>query len=376
MAGILVGIGFGIAAFTLLWWNEGRAVRETRSLDEGAGLVVSVGTDRVDPANQGRLIHLSGVVRPLEPLAETDFGWTVSALGLRREVEMYQWHERRETKERKTLGGGTETVTEYRYETKWSDEAIDSSGFADPAGHANPGALPFASHRQSVERAGLGAFELGAPLVERFDDWQRYLPPDDLAPPAGFRRTSEGYHRGDDPGKPKVGDVRIRFERVPEGRYSIVGQQLGTGIGPYMSRAGNAILLVESGERAAEAMFASAHQRNTILTWALRAAGFFALFIGIGFVLKPLAVVADVLPLVGTLVAKGIGLVSFVLALFLGLVTVGIAWVSHRPLLGGGLIVLAIAATLLLRRRRDAGSIDAMAPPTPPPFGPPPPPPV
>lgn len=375
LAGILVGIGFAIVAFILLWWNEGRAVRETRSLDEGAGLVLAVGTDRVDPANQGRLIHVSGVVRPLAPLAEPDFGWTLSALGLRREVEMYQWHERRESRERKTLGGGTETVTEYRYEAKWSDSAIDSSSFEHPATHPNPGALPFASRRQPVERAGLGAFELGPALVERFDAWEGFAPPDDVAPPEGFRRTGEGYYRGKDPDRPEVGDVRIRFERVPEGPYSIIGQQAGAGIHAYPSRAGNAILLVESGRHSAEAMFASAHQRNTLITWALRVAGFFALFVGIGLVLKPLSVVADVVPLVGTLVGKGIGLVSFVLALFLGLSTVGVAWVAHRPLLGGTLIALAIGATVLLRRRRGAIPAAAVSgPPTPPPFSPPPPP--
>lgn len=372
IAGVLVGLGFCIAAFVLLWWNEGRAVRETRSLDEGASLVASVGTERVDAALQGKLIHVSGLVRPLEPLVEPDFGWSIPALGLRRDVEMYQWHERRETRERKTLGGGTETVTEYRYERKWSDEAIDSSRFEHPEGHANPGALPFPSVRRTVERAALGAYELGPALVERFDAWERFAPPSDAAPPAGFRATADGYHRGADAGSPQVGDVRIRFERVPEGRYSIVGRQAGSGIDAYPSEAGNAILLVESGERTAEAMFKAAHQRNTMLTWALRAGGFFALFIGIGLALKPLSVVADVVPLVGTLVAKGIGLVSFVLALFLGLTTVGIAWVSHRPLLGGALIALAVGATLLLRRR---GAVAMPAtPPMPPPFTPPPPP--
>ena len=37
--GVLVGLLFFVLAFPLLWFNEGRAVRTARSLEEGAGSV-------------------------------------------------------------------------------------------------------------------------------------------------------------------------------------------------------------------------------------------------------------------------------------------------------------------------------------------------
>ena len=40
-------------------WNEGRAVRTAESLEEGAGAVVSVPADAVDPGNEGKLVHVS-----------------------------------------------------------------------------------------------------------------------------------------------------------------------------------------------------------------------------------------------------------------------------------------------------------------------------
>ena len=62
---ILVGFILLIACVFLLFWNEGRSVKTYRALVEGAGLVVSVGNDNVDPANEGKLVHISGPVKPV-----------------------------------------------------------------------------------------------------------------------------------------------------------------------------------------------------------------------------------------------------------------------------------------------------------------------
>ncbi|HJL23314.1 MAG TPA: hypothetical protein RMH80_13870, partial [Polyangiaceae bacterium LLY-WYZ-15_(1-7)] len=40
--GVLVGILFFLGSFPLLFWNEGRAVRRAKDLEEGRGAVVAV----------------------------------------------------------------------------------------------------------------------------------------------------------------------------------------------------------------------------------------------------------------------------------------------------------------------------------------------
>ncbi len=57
--GILFGIILFIVAFPLLWWNEGNSVKTYRSLKEGQGVVISVSSDMVDPANNAKLIHIA-----------------------------------------------------------------------------------------------------------------------------------------------------------------------------------------------------------------------------------------------------------------------------------------------------------------------------
>ena len=109
--GIVVGIIMVVIAFPLLFWNEGRAVKRYKTLKEGGGAVISVAADKVDAANQGKLVHMTGMATTEENLVDTSFGVSSQAIKLKRYVEMYQWQEESKSKEKKKLGGGTETVT-------------------------------------------------------------------------------------------------------------------------------------------------------------------------------------------------------------------------------------------------------------------------
>jgi hypothetical protein len=132
--------------------------------------------------------------------------------------------------------------------------------------------------------------------------------------------------------------------------------QRGSTLEAYRATAGSSILLLQAGEVGAAEMFASARRRNTLLTWALRLAGFFAMFLGLLFVVRPLSVVGSVVPAVGRLVGAGLGFVSFAVAAVLSLVTIAVAWVAYRPLLAIGLLLLAVAVPIvaIISRRRKA----------------------
>ncbi|HRD76837.1 MAG TPA: hypothetical protein PK264_13030, partial [Hyphomicrobiaceae bacterium] len=105
LVGILVGLALVPASIVGIFWNEGRAVTTSRSLTEGAGLVVNVDAAKVDPANQGKLVHVAGPVKAASMLKDVDLGVSADALRLVRVIEMYQWKERRETETVKHYGG-------------------------------------------------------------------------------------------------------------------------------------------------------------------------------------------------------------------------------------------------------------------------------
>lgn len=395
LGGAFKGIFFGfilvLVAVFLLFWNEGRAVERHKTLKEGAGSVVSVSAEAVDSSHEGDLVHVTGRAESGETLTDPTFGVSAEVLRLEREVEMYQWDEDEETDKEKKVGGGTRTTTTYSYEKTWSERAIDSSGFHQPGGHENPGALPWQSRQVTADTVTVGDYRLSPGLVAKIDEWEA-LPlaslealPDDLADRA--RLHDGGLYLGEgDPGSPEIGDVRVRFRVVRPTDVSVVAQQTGSTFQPFQAKAGGTIELLETGTVSAEEMFEAAQRSNTLLTWGLRLAGLLLMTFGFRTILRPLSVLADVLPPVGSLVSVGTGLVSFALATFISLITVAVAWVFYRPLVGITLVVLAVAAvTWLIVRARKAEPAAAPAssggsPPPPPPASggsssPPPPPP-
>jgi hypothetical protein len=89
-------------------------------------------------------------------------------------------------------------------------------------------------------------------------------------------------------------------------------------------------------------------------TWLLRLLGFLLMYGGLKKVFGPLGVLADVLPFLGSLVRMGTGLLSFLIALPCSLVTIAIAWIVYRPVLGIILLVIAVGAIVMLFKNRKS----------------------
>lgn len=373
--GALVGVLLGLIAVPLLFWNEGRAVHRARTLAEGASSVVSVPAATVDPGREGKLVHTSGEATTSELLRDPTFGVEQNALALERKVEMFQWVQDEQRRERKKLGGGTETVTTYTYRTEWQGSPVASASFEEPAGHENP-SFPFEGESWRASDVRLGAFHLAPELASELD--QRTDVPVNEAQLAAvdaelrqrLKAAGGGFYLGADAGAPKVGDVRVTFQAVRPAQASAVAAQHGDRLEPYHAQAGGDIAMVDYGARSAEEMFRSARTANRALAWVLRLVGLVLLFVGIRSVLKPLQVAADVVPIIGRLVGGGVSFAAFLLAAPIALVTIAVGWLFYRPLLGIALLLLAGGFVVWLWRRSRKPAIAIPAAP----FVPPPPP--
>ena len=365
VGGVLIGLLLVVAMVAVLFWNEGRAVTTARSLAEGAGAVVSVPSDAVNGANEGKLIHTSGAMSTSEGLSDPDFAISAEGVRLVRNVEMFQWVENSKSETTTKLGGGEETVTTYGYAKEWQDRPIASSEFKQPSNHQNP-SMEIASRSFQIPEGRLGAFMLDEPVLDRIGD-AKALPisPSQLsaiqAAHSGTERISVVDGRiflGANPTSPAIGDYRISYRLVPLGDISVVGRQSGDRFSPYQTVAGDELLLVDTGNVPAEKMFANAVSANTIITWLVRAGCLLLLAIGFGLLLAPLGVLADVIPFVGSIVRMGTGLVAFVLALLVGSATIAVAWFWYRPLLAVGIAVAGLALAYVLTRfgRRKAAA--------------------
>lgn len=363
--GMLVGFGLIVGMVALLFWNEGRAVTTTRSLAEGASAVVAISGDAVDAANDGKLVHVGGRLTTASTPEDADFGISIQSVRLVRNVEMYQWIEESQSETTKKLGGGEETVTTYTYSRAWKDKAIDSSSFKRPDGHGNP-SMEARGRSFQIPEGTLGAFTLDTPVLNLIGGEEVLtitpaMASDVQAAYPGSEKVSVfdgGIYLGSSPASPAIGDYRISYEFVPLGDISIIAQQAGTSFTRYQTAAGDALLMVQSGDVPADRMFADAVSENNVLTWIVRAVGLLLLAIGFGLLMGPIGVLADIIPFLGSIVRLGTGTLAVILATLVGTSTIALAWFFYRPLLAIGIIVagvlIAYAMTYLGRARKPA----------------------
>ena len=361
--GVLVGAILFLASFPLLFWNEGRAVKTYKRLKEGEGAVVSVAADKADPANEGKLVHLTGEATTDETVADDVFGVSAQAIKLKRKVQVYQWKETKHSRKTKKLGGGTTTTTEYTYSREWSDRPIDHTSFRQPAGHEN---MPMAYKSQDfvAGKVGLGAFRLSESLIKSIEKSSPLTADIEKVPEelkGKLKASAGGFYLGANPATPAIGDLKAAFAVVKPQVVSLISRQIGDTFEPYHAKAGGTIEMLTAGEQSAESMFQQAQAANVTMTWILRLVGFIVMAIGLALIANPLAVVADVVPFLGDILGFGIALFAGVVALCLSLFTIAIAWLFYRPVLAILLIAVGVGAVVGVRQMVKSRKAQAAA---------------
>ena len=164
-------IGSGFLLFVLgtalLWWNEGRAVKTEKMLDEaGSKYVEMENPSKKDASLEGELICGTAMATTEDSLTDADFGIGAKAIALRRSVEYYQWVEHAQTKKEDKLGGKEVTTTTYTYSKQWVLSPIQSSQFHDPAyQNKNMVLTTVEDAEQYAENVSFGAYKLNESLI-------------------------------------------------------------------------------------------------------------------------------------------------------------------------------------------------------------------
>ena len=365
--GVIAGIVLFILGFPVLFWNEGNSVKTAKALDEGEGACVPVESiEKVDSEMEGQLVHMTGLATTQDVLADDQFGVSTTAIALKRTTEMLQWVEHSKTEEKKNLGGSVTKTTTYTYTQEWLESAIDSSGFKEQ-GHDNPGFIEFPSEEKRAANVTFGAFRLNERQISRIGSEQAYAFPTDFVcrvervqrqgstiyvPNAETRGNA--LNNRTVMAQPRIGDMKVTFRVVYPHDISLVAKQHGDTFVGYTAKTGKKVDLLADGIKDSAEMFEAARSGNTMITWLIRIAGFLLMFFGLSAVLKPLSVLADVLPILGDIIEIGAGIVAGLVALVCALVTIAIAWLFYRPVIG--CILLAVAGFFLwkLYQKRKA----------------------
>lgn len=359
--GMVVGVGLFALSFYILFTNEGRALKTATSLDEGLSQVVPLhDIITVDPENEGRLVHLSGALRTSQPLYDPNYGISIHAVKLKRQVEMYQWVEYEDSREYEE-NGEVKTETKYTYNTEWKSEVINSRNFDKEIGHTNPSAMAVESVTVVAPYVSVGPLYLSAGLVEKVDTFKQ-LSLVRLSPLDAFVTVYEdSFYHTHNPRRPEVGDVRVSFyyaglsgENSPLGPaqvVSIVARQRKDQLVPFKTKSGDVLEILYQGALSAQEVFEKEHESNQMKTWALRAGGWLMMFLGISLMTRILHTIVDWLPIVRDLVSLGLRIFAVSVATSLSLLTIAAGWLFYRPLWAVLLAGLAAVPIILTRAR-------------------------
>lgn len=212
--------GIGIVAVAMVvvvggtfWWasRSGEAVRN------GADDALVV--DRIDPANEGRRVSVTGTLTFAAGAVDEELGIETADAVLWRDVEMAQWQEQ-------CLANGC------AQRIAWSSSLIDSSAFNERTGRENPTSFPFQSRAFAAPSLRLGAFSVDPSVLAGLPTRARLASTAELPPnlAAIFRDDDGGLYSGDDAAEPAIGDLRVRYRVPAPGPVTVTGVQRGNAV--------------------------------------------------------------------------------------------------------------------------------------------------
>ena len=401
--GVLIGLIIFIIGFPVLWNNEHDAVRNTNALNELQKVTIDVGKPEIQAENEGKPVFMTGPAATQDVLTDPIFGISENAIRLSREVEIYQYVEQQHSETKKKMGGGTETVTTYTYEPAWVQAPIDSNTFENPDARTtcrNVGIMRFQDDELMAANVSFGAFKFGPEIIAKIGGSKAYtLAPDFQLPQQlkvlGARIEGEyvivpytapatttanaidqavnavaGAGDANAAGQAianavvpqpvtQIGDLRVKFAITKPHDVSLIAVQKGDTFTDYTAKNGKKQFLFRDGTHTATDLFEAKAASNKMKRWFFRAIGFILMYIGMGMVFRPLSVLADVIPFIGTIVGKGTSFVAFIIAAICSLVTIAIAWIAYRPILAISLLVVAGACVFLFISKKKAAAAQA-----------------
>lgn len=367
--GIVTGFVLFCLATALLWWNEGRAVKTDKMLNEAEKVCVEMeNPQKRDATLDGELVCATAVATTEDSLVDKQYGIDAKAISLQRRVEYYQWTEESESKSEDKLGGKEVTTTTYTYKRDWVREPISSDEFKDPAYRGKNFVLTAVEESdQWAENVTFGAYTLNESLIHRISSAEEMVLDIDSARIAAWNKevalvaarqtggdpasmevvhvSGNQVYYGLTPSSPAVGDVRVTFEKVVPAKVTLISQVDGDTFRPFKTKSGKRYQTLVMGKKDAEEIFEAEHRANNMWLWVLRILGVMFVIAGLKGIFGIFETLLKVVPFLSSILGWGVGLVCTVVGIVWSIIIIALAWLFYRPLLG--IALLAFAAFLI-----------------------------
>ena len=357
-----------IASIALLVWNENNYVKQKAALNEWATLVQEATTTQIDSSLEWKEVHVSWETSSdAEALKDNVFWIETNDLKLKRTVEMYQWEEESSEHCTDNVWWSEDCTTTYTYNKIWSDEAINSNSFHESSTYSNPTNRRYQSTEQSKSPITLWAYTLTTTFVNQLTNYQNInlneqnvtTPEDYINNPDDFHIQSNYIYIWKDSNSPAIWDLRISFSSVKPWTVSIIWKQLWNELTTYTVSNGRGIALLEQWNVSASDMFLHAQQANKKITWILRLLGLFLMFCGFSMMMKFIETIAKVLPFLANIIGVWTSIIALCLTLVVWFITIWLAWIAVRPVIGISCLAVAIAWIFLLTKSKKNKKAEA-----------------
>lgn len=336
--GVVFGLILFLGAFGVIYWNEGKV-----DISEIGKTATKVTAESVDTIAEGKLIAVTGKAVSTEKLGDGMFLKPADYLAVSRNVEMYAWVEKSESKSDTNTGGSETTTTTYSYSTNWTSAPGSSSSFKEPAGHTNP-EMSIKADSFHVQSAKVGAYEVDMAKLTLPAYTDLNLTKEDLDLTKGVFENGYVLVGKGTLAAPQVGDLRISYSAVKNNLDGTVfGKLEGGKLVTYIDQPTN-----ESLYRLFNGTFDEAiqqmHTEYTMWLWIFRALGFFMMWIGLSALFGPISVVLDVLPVLGSISRGAVGFLTFIVSLVLSIIAILTSMLLHSVV---AMVVAAVVGIII-----------------------------
>lgn len=396
---IIIWLVLVIACIFLLARNEHNFIEQKKALKEWAEVVQETTSEEINPNLEWAEIHLNGnTASEAEDLIDSIFWVSTNNLKLKRNVEMYQWFEEESETCSDNIWWSETCETTYSYGKTWSNDVIDSSNFYQTEWHENPWYMKYENEERAKAPITLWAYTLDDIFVNNLDNYKVInLSENEVKAPAWYfvlnktvsttieeNNNEESWNDTIDeveannnaylnwestnnisnanfyiydkyiyiwgnPDEPKIWDLKITFSSVKPWTISIVWMQYEDTITSYTTSNWRSIALLEEGKVSAENMFIKAENANKAMTWILRVIWLLLMFAWFSMMFEFIGTLAKVLPFLSNIIWVWTGILAFCLTLVVWFLTIWIARLVVRPIVGIICLVIVVFWIYLLK---------------------------
>jgi hypothetical protein len=321
---LLIGVLVFIGSFVLLYVGEMRT--DYSDIAKKAASISS--------AKEGDFVYLTGEIKSQKPLGDGLYLKESDYIAVERIVEMYAWTEDSDTT--------SNDMTIYNYTQEWTQDPQNSSSFDTEFGHENP-SMVNKSERFHTDKAMIGEYivdmdKVRLPSYEELKIDQNkvrlgnYETLDTLD---GKTYIYDGYGTL---AEPETGSIRISYNIIPSGKkMTVFGKVEGKEFSYHSGEKEKELYRMFYGTK--DDALGELKGEYSMWGWIYKILGFIIMWIGLSMILSPLTTVLEVVPIIGGMGKSALGILTFIVAVLLTLLTSFILSVLHSPV---GLIMIVL----------------------------------